>query len=113
MPKVTSAWCQARGLTATVVTMGGALEGVRAAGMADAIVDLRETGTESPAETAFGCWPRSQTARACSFVSPHAGLEGRYGAPAGGRPGRSSAALCVMLHLPRAELDRLVSIFRA
>ena len=28
-----------------MVTMGGSLEGVCAAGLADAIVDLRETGT--------------------------------------------------------------------
>src|SRR5579863_7497120 len=45
MPRVTSAWFEARGLKTTVVTMGGALEGICAAGMADAIVDLRETGT--------------------------------------------------------------------
>jgi ATP phosphoribosyltransferase len=39
MPRVTSAWFEARGVATTVVTMGGALEGVCAAGMADAIVD--------------------------------------------------------------------------
>lgn len=45
LPGATARWFEARGVEVRVVTMGGALEGVCAAGLADAVVDLRETGT--------------------------------------------------------------------
>lgn len=45
LPAATSAWFQEHQIEVTVVAMGGALEGVCAAGLADAIADLRETGT--------------------------------------------------------------------
>jgi ATP phosphoribosyltransferase len=45
LPGVTEEFFAAKGIAVTVVTMGGSLEGVCAAGLADAIVDLRETGT--------------------------------------------------------------------
>lgn len=45
LPRVTARWFAERDLDVTVVPMGGSLEGVCAAGLADAIVDLRETGT--------------------------------------------------------------------
>jgi len=45
LPQVTARFFAAKGIDVTVVAMGGALEGVCAAGLADAIVDLRETGT--------------------------------------------------------------------
>ena len=108
MPKVTSAWCQARGLTATVVTMGGALEGVCAAGMADAIVDLRETGT-SLRQNRLRVLATIANCEGLFVRRDGAGLEGmalRLGAALDARQQRY-----VMLHLPRAELDRLVSIF--
>ena len=44
LPQATARWFADEGIDVRVVTMGGALEGVCAAGMADAIVDLRETG---------------------------------------------------------------------
>ncbi len=44
LPAWTTRFFEARGIDATVVSMGGALEGVCAVGLADAIVDLRETG---------------------------------------------------------------------
>ncbi len=44
LPEWTAKFFAGRGIDVTVVTMGGALEGVCAVGMADAIVDLRETG---------------------------------------------------------------------
>ena len=44
LPQATARWFADQGIDVRVVTMGGALEGVCAAGMADAIVDLRETG---------------------------------------------------------------------
>jgi ATP phosphoribosyltransferase len=44
LPEWTAKFFAGRGVDVTVVAMGGALEGVCAVGMADAIVDLRETG---------------------------------------------------------------------
>jgi ATP phosphoribosyltransferase len=45
LPDLTTRYFTAAGIDATVVAMGGSLEGVCAAGLADAIVDLRQTGT--------------------------------------------------------------------
>lgn len=45
LPRATARWFAGAGVEVTVVPMGGALEGVCAAGLADAIVDLRETGS--------------------------------------------------------------------
>ncbi|MEZ5230827.1 MAG: ATP phosphoribosyltransferase [Acidimicrobiales bacterium] len=44
LPDWTRRWFASQGIDVTVVAMGGSLEGVCAVGMADAIVDLRETG---------------------------------------------------------------------
>lgn len=45
LPNATRRFFARRGIDVTVVELGGSLEGVCAAGIADAIVDLRETGT--------------------------------------------------------------------
>jgi ATP phosphoribosyltransferase len=45
LPRATAQWFERKNIEVTVVPMGGALEGVCAAGLAEAIVDLRETGT--------------------------------------------------------------------
>lgn len=45
LPAITGRFFGDKGIDVTVVAMGGSLEGVCAAGLADAIVDLRETGT--------------------------------------------------------------------
>ncbi len=44
LPNWTTRWLRELGVEANVVAMGGSLEGVVAVGLADAIVDLRETG---------------------------------------------------------------------
>lgn len=44
LPNTTAAWLGDQGVDADVVAMGGSLEGVCALGLADAIVDLRQTG---------------------------------------------------------------------
>ncbi len=44
LPGWTTRWLANENVDATVVNMGGSLEGVCAVGLADAIVDLRETG---------------------------------------------------------------------
>jgi ATP phosphoribosyltransferase len=108
MPRVTSAWFQARGVATTVVTMGGALEGVCAAGMADAIVDLRETGT-SLSQNRLRVLATITNCEALFVQRDNAGLENmtlRLGAALEARQQRY-----VMLHLPKAEVDKLVSIF--
>jgi len=108
MPRVTSAWFEARGVKTTVVTMGGALEGVCAAGMADAIVDLRETGT-SLSQNRLRVLATITSCEALFVQRDDAGLENmalRLGAALDARQQRY-----LMFHLPRAELDRLVSIF--
>jgi ATP phosphoribosyltransferase len=45
LPELTTRTFADKGIGVTVMPMGGSLEGVCAAGLADAIVDLRETGT--------------------------------------------------------------------
>jgi ATP phosphoribosyltransferase len=45
LPRATARWFSQASVEVTIVPMGGALEGVCAAGLADAIVDLRETGS--------------------------------------------------------------------
>ncbi|MCB0976222.1 MAG: ATP phosphoribosyltransferase [Acidimicrobiales bacterium] len=45
MPNLTERFLRDNGVDATILTMGGSLEGVCAAGIADAIVDNTETGT--------------------------------------------------------------------
>lgn len=44
LPQWTQRWFEAQGVDVNIVSMGGSLEGICARGMADAIVDLRETG---------------------------------------------------------------------
>lgn len=44
LPKWTRRWFDGQNIDVEVVSMGGSLEGICARGMADAIVDLRETG---------------------------------------------------------------------
>ncbi|MEM7092140.1 MAG: ATP phosphoribosyltransferase [Actinomycetota bacterium] len=44
LPNWTARWLASAGIDAEVVAMGGSLEGICARGLADAIVDLRETG---------------------------------------------------------------------
>lgn len=108
MPRVTSAWFEARGVTATVVTMGGALEGVCAAGMADAIVDLRETGT-SLSQNRLRVLATITNCEALFVQRDGAGLEGmalRLRAALDARQQRY-----VMLHVPRSQLDKLIAVF--
>lgn len=45
LPNLSRRFFAERGIDVTVVELGGSLEGVCAAGIADAIIDLRETGT--------------------------------------------------------------------
>ena len=108
LPNATSRWFADHGVDVTVVTMGGALEGVCAAGMADAIVDLRETG-RSLAENRLRVLAEIA---ACEALFVHDGdpdlddLAVRIGAVLAARRHRY-----VMLHLAPDRVNDLASLF--
>lgn len=107
LPKATKAWFAEQGIDATVVAMGGSLEGVCAAGMAEAIVDLRETGN-SLRQNRLRALATIARCQALFVYTEAPGLEDlrlRLQAALDGRQLRY-----VMLHLPPQHLDRLRSI---
>lgn len=110
MPEVTRRWFDAQGVDVTVVPMGGALEGVCAAGLADAIVDLRETGA-SLARNRLRVVAEMQACQARFVRSPDSGegladLELRIGAALDARKRQY-----LLLHIPPDRLDRLTELF--
>ena len=109
LPASTRRFFDGKGLDVRVVPMGGALEGICAAGLADAIVDLRETGT-SLAQNRLRVL---EVIRSCEAAFVHrpgldaiADLELRLGAVLTARAHRY-----VMLHVPAASLDALKAMF--
>ena len=108
LPRATASWFGGHGTEVTVVAMGGALEGVCAAGLADAIVDLRETGT-SLSQNRLRVLA---TIAECQALFVHDGAEGLADLTL-----RLQAALdagryrYVMLHLPPDEVARLTVLF--
>ena len=110
MPEVTRRWFDEQGIDVTVVPMGGALEGVCAAGMADAIVDLRETGA-SLARNRLRVVAEMQACQARFVRSSESGdsltdLELRIGAALDARRRQY-----LLLHLPPDRLDKLTELF--
>ena len=108
MPKVTADWFSGRGIAVKIVAMGGALEGVCAAGLADAIVDLRETGT-SLSQNRLRVLATIAQCQASFVHDGAAGLDDlvlRLGAALDARQQRY-----IMLHIPREKLDQLSSVF--
>lgn len=107
LPALTRNWFASRSVDANVVPMGGALEGVCAAGLAEAVVDLRETGT-SLARNRLRVLAEIAQCQA-EFVTAVAELEDMQL--------RLSAALqarrhrYLMLHLPPEQLDALQRLF--
>jgi len=109
LPNATAGWFASQGVDVRVVTMGGALEGVCAAGLADAVVDLRETGT-SLARNRLRVLAEIERCEA-EFVTAAVDdvlddLEVRLSAALHARRQRY-----VMLHLPPGEVDGLARIF--
>jgi ATP phosphoribosyltransferase len=109
LPAATAEWFSSEGVSdVTVVAMGGALEGVCAAGLADAIVDLRETGT-SLSQNRLRVLA---TIASCEALFVHDGAPGLADIAL-----RLQAALdagahrYVMLHLPPSGLDALTALF--
>ena len=112
MPDVTRRWFAGQGLEVTVVPMGGALEGVCAAGLADAIVDLRETGA-SLARNRLRvvaemerCQARYVRSPDTDRANPLADLELRIGAALDARKRQY-----LLLHIAPDRLDQLTELF--
>ncbi|NNF68291.1 MAG: hypothetical protein HKN01_00850, partial [Acidimicrobiia bacterium] len=110
LPAWTQRWLDSEGVDAHVVNMGGSLEGVCAVGLADAIVDLRETGgslvrnhlrvlAEGQACQATFAWASA----ASDEIAP---LTLRLEAAIAAR-----ATQYVMLHLPEERVADLSSVF--
>lgn len=109
LPEVTRRFFAERDVDVTVITMGGSLEGACAAGLADAIVDLRQTGTSLVTnrlrvlELLRHCEAlfvrRDDTPQLDSFAL-------RLDAVLSARAHRY-----VMLHVPRTKLDELRGVF--
>lgn len=107
LPGVTERWFGAQGVDVRVVTMGGSLEGVCAAGFADAIVDLRATGT-SLARNRMRVLGSIEPCEA-ELVVTGAGVDDllvRLRAALDARRYRY-----LMLHLPPAEIEGLARVF--
>ncbi|MCU1496136.1 MAG: hisG [Acidimicrobiales bacterium] len=108
LPVTTTRFFAELGVEVKVVAMGGALEGVCAAGLADAIVDLRETGsslTQNRLRVLADIAP-------CEALFVHDGAEGlaefelRLRAVLDARRHRY-----VMFHLDPAKVHRLTEMF--
>lgn len=108
LPDTTTRWFAEQGVPVTVVAMGGALEGVCAAGLADAIVDLRETGN-SLAQNRLRVLDTIARCEALYVHDADPGLDEfalRLGAVLDARRHRY-----VMLHLDPARMDELMALF--
>ena len=110
LPGWTSRWLANENVDATVVNMGGSLEGVCAVGLADAIVDLRETGG-SLQRNRLRVLAEGHNCQAAFFWGDPdcptiAALNLRINAAIQARQTQY-----VMLHVPKDNLDRLSDVF--
>lgn len=109
MPHLTERFLAEQGVEATILTMGGSLEGVCAAGIADAIVDNTETGT-SLRQNRLGVLAEIAACQAelvhRADVAVLDDLSLRIEAAL-----RARAHRYVMLHLPADGIERLRSVF--
>jgi ATP phosphoribosyltransferase len=116
LPNWTRRWFEAKGIPIDVVAMGGSLEGICSRGLADAIVDLRETGNSLRRNGLHAI----EVAAACQAVFAHPpGSDDRNGAsPAvAGLLLRMEAARTatsrqyLVMHIPPDRVDALGTIF--
>lgn len=109
MPNLTQRFLAEHGVDVTILSMGGSLEGVCAAGIADAIVDNTETGT-SLRQNRLGVLATIAECEAelryRSGIEPLDDLVLRLDAAL-----HAAAHRYVMLHLPTGHIDQLRSIF--
>jgi len=111
LPNWTSRWFEGKGVEIEVVAMGGSLEGICARGLADAIVDLRETGNSLRRNSLHSI----EVAAACQAVFAHP--------PASDNPEVASLLLrmeaartattrqYLVMHIPPDKVDDLGTIF--
>lgn len=110
LPDWTRRWFASQGIDVTVVAMGGSLEGVCAVGLADAIVDLRETGGSLARnrlrviEEVEHC--QAIFANADDAAPEIADLRLRIGAALSAR-----RTQYLLLHIPTDKVDTLSSVF--
>lgn len=111
LPNWTRRWFATKGVDIEVVAMGGSLEGVCARGLADAIVDLRETGNSLRRNSLHAI----EVAAACQAVFAHA--PGSDAQAVAGLLLRMEAARAatsrqyLVLHIPPDRVERLGTIF--
>lgn len=110
LPNVTRDFLESRGVKAgAVLAMDGSLEGVCAAGLVDAIVDLRQTGT-ALARNSLRALEVIERCQACLVVATESDvldqLRLRIGAVL-----EADAHVYVMLHLPPDQVHALSTIW--
>ncbi|MEZ5342355.1 MAG: ATP phosphoribosyltransferase [Acidimicrobiales bacterium] len=110
LPNWTVRWFKQLGVEANVMAMGGSLEGVVAVGLADAIVDLRETGG-SLVRNRLHAIEEGVRCQAIFTTSPQpvagiADLQLRIGAALEARKTQF-----VLLHIPADKVDELGQLF--
>jgi ATP phosphoribosyltransferase len=111
LPNWTRRWFETNGIDIEVVAMGGSLEGICARGLADAIVDLRETGNSLRRNSLHAI----EVAAACQAVFAHP--------PESDSPEVASLLLrmeaartatsrqYLVMHIPPDRVDQLGTIF--
>lgn len=110
LPRWTRRWFDGQGIEVEVIDMGGSLEGICARGLADAIVDLRETGGSLARNSlhaiavAQGCQAIFTRSRSDDPVVTD--MELRIGAAQ-----VAQDTQYLMLHLPAHKIDELGAIF--
>ncbi|MEZ5246964.1 MAG: ATP phosphoribosyltransferase [Acidimicrobiales bacterium] len=111
LPNWTRRWFASKGVDIEVVAMGGSLEGICARGLADAIVDLRETGNSLRRNSLHAI----EVAAACQAVFAHPGTT--ESPEVAGLLLRMEAARAatshqyLVLHIPPEQVDQLGTIF--
>jgi ATP phosphoribosyltransferase len=110
LPNWTRRWFESMDVDVDIVAMGGSLEGICARGLADAIVDLRETGN-SLASNGLHAIVEGQACQAIFTMAPDAGP-----AVAGMRLRLDAARAArrtqyVMLHIAPDKVGDLSSVF--
>jgi ATP phosphoribosyltransferase len=111
LPNWTRRWFASKGVDIEVVAMGGSLEGICARGLADAIVDLRETGNSLRRNSLHAI----EVAAACQAVFAHPpGADSPEVASLLLRMEAARAATSrqyLVLHIPPEQVDQLGTIF--
>jgi ATP phosphoribosyltransferase len=111
LPNWTRRWFESKGVEIDVVAMGGSLEGICARGLADAIVDLRETGNSLRRNSLHAI----EVAAACQAVFAHPpGTDSPEVASLLLRMEAARAATSrqyLVLHIPPDQVDQLGTIF--